>query len=472
MPPEIIAAVGAGFVLILVHALPWMRRTSPALVHSPAKLLAALSAVQVLPHYFVVIIWPEESMIYSLMGAELEGLLTKFALFYSLGMVALLYGIHVGSRGRAEAAQINVTYEPNYYFASFFAFIVYLISMYLIITQNFDFVEFISSAGTQRELESGTGFLYILKTPASYLAILFIAIQHARTGKPKFWILIGYVILIVLIEATLGSRRTPIQLIIFAIVAVHMVRPDRALFSTSNILLGLVCATIFVVLLNFRYQAMGMMNPGTITSYIVNFSYNDIYMFVIHHFSYNDFWYGKVFLDFTYRFTGGIQNLGPPPIDEGVYIYNLFLGQPVEPPLPTELMAANSWPPRTFGNGFMNFGLPGVVVFSFIQGWMIGLAFKFMLRTNRHPIFLFFFLLLVFSFQVSNLKIAELGSVLVGLTLIFGPLYLAERRSVRAANSSRIASRWPHGVGPLPASSEPHSRDSSHLAPSAFEKDS
>ena len=163
--------------------------------------------------------------------------------------------------------------------------------------------------------------------------------------------------------------------------------------------------------------------------------------------------------------------MGPPPIDEGVYIYNLFLGRPVEPPLPTILMAANSWPPRTFGNGYMNFGLAGVVIFSFIQGWITGVAFKFMVRSNRHPIFLFLFLLIVFSFQVSNLKIAELATVLVGLTVIFGPLYLIEARSLRQANRSNMGGGWPQRVEPRIARSDPYMRHSSHSPPPALEKE-
>jgi len=245
----------------------------------------------------------------------------------------------------------------------------------------------------------------------------------------------------------------------------------RSLFSLSNVVLGLLCVSIFVILLNFRYESKGMSAPVSIASYIVNFSYNDIYMFIMNHFSYYDYWYGKVFLDFKYRFTGGIQGFGPPPIDEGVYIYNLFLGRPVEPPIPTDMMAANSWPPRTFGNGYMNFGFPGVIAFSFIQGWLTGLAYRWMVKTGRHPIFLFVYLLMVFSFQVSNLKIAELGTVIVGLTLVFGPLYLIERRSLRVAAGLGASRGWPRGAGPLSGRSSLQVGHSSQPASPALEKD-
>lgn len=403
-------------------------------MHNPAKLAAALSGIQVLPHYLVVLIWPSESALYGMMGGRLEPLLAQFGILYSLAVCALLFGIKVGSGARSRERPINMSYEPNYFAASLISLVIYLLSMYVIILNSGGLGTFLSQAGTQSDFQDGLGILGIFKVPAAYLAILFMAVQYARTGRPGMLLLIVYILLIVLLESTLGSRRAPIQYIIFAIVAIYMLRPDQKLPALASIFLGGMCIVIFVALLNIRDQSSGFQDSRGVLSYIVNFSYNDIYMFVIYHFSHADLWYGKVFLDFQYRFTGGPMGLAPPSLDEGVYIYNLFLGYPVEPPLPIDLMAANSWPPRTFGNGYMNFGIPGVVAFSFIQGYLTGLAYRMMNRSDRHPIFIFLFLLFIFSFQVSNLKLTELIAVSIGLTVIFGPMYLIERNSRRNSN--------------------------------------
>ena len=92
-----------------------------------------------------------------------------------------------------------------------------------------------------------------------------------------------------------------------------------------------------------------------------------------------------------------------------------------------EIMAHNSWPPRTFGNGYMNFGVPGIMVFFLIQGFVTGFAYKLAVRTEYHPVFVFLYLMFIFSFQISNLKLTELALILVGLLAIFGPATLIRR---------------------------------------------
>jgi oligosaccharide repeat unit polymerase len=430
--PDQIGSLLAGIVLVFAHALPWMARNSAPLIHNPAKLAAGLSALHVLPHYLIVLIWPEESLIYEYMRGNLSPALTQFGLLYSVAVVALLAGIKVGVGNLRTIRRFTVDYNPNYYAASLISLFLYLVSMYFIIQQNGGLAEFLRAAGTQGDYQQGLGILNIIKLPSAYLAILFMTVQHVRTGSPKLLWLIGYILFIVLVEATLGSRRTPIQLILFALLSLYMLRPDKKLFSFLSVFVLLLCGVIFIALLNARDQISGV-SDRTALSYITNFSYNDIYMFVMQHFSISGLWYGSVFLDFKYRVTDGLNGWPPPSLDEGVYIYNLFIGRAVEPPMPIDLMANNSWPPRTFGNGYMNFGIFGVIGFHIIQGVMTGAAYRFLIRSGGHPVFLFLFLLLVFSFQVSNLKLTELAAAMAGLVFIFGPMYLMERRSQQGA---------------------------------------
>ncbi|WP_168452761.1 Sec-independent protein translocase subunit TatA/TatB [Sphingopyxis microcysteis] len=427
MSASYLAIFGSGFILFLAHALPWFMHDDGNFVRNPAKLAALLSGLQVIPHYFVVTIWPEESMIFPFYGDGLLELLPRFALYYAAGFAFMIWGIRRGMRGIANQSTLTIDYEPNYYLISALMFTLYILAMYLMIDKVGGLNVFIQNFGNQTEFQSGTGIFQIIKLPAVYLSILFLAVQHAKTGKPHLLWIILYILIVIAIESGLGGRRTPIQIILFAIASIYIINPERRLLSFTNVGLFAVCVTIFVVILNIRDSASGYTEERDAFSYFINFSYNDIYIFVIDHFSRNDFWYGKIFLDFQYRFTGGHQGLPPPSLDDGVYIYNLYLGRFAEPPMSLELMAQNSWPPRTFGNGYMNFGFQGILLFFFLQGLVTGWTYKLVVRTGFNPVFVFVYLILIFSFQMSNLKFTEMALILVGLLLIFGPAALINR---------------------------------------------
>lgn len=427
MTTSYLAIIGSGFILFLAHALPWFQRDDGNFIRNPAKLAALLSGLQVIPHYAVVAIWPEESLIYPVYGTGLLNILPKFALYYAFGFSFMLWGIGRGMRGIGKESALKVDFEPNYYFVSALMFALYILAMYLMIDKVGGLGVFIQNFGSQNEFQSGTGVFQIIKLPAVYLSILFLAVQHAKTGKPHLLWVILYILVVIAIESGLGGRRTPIQIILFAMASIYIINPNRRLLSVTNFGLIAVCAMIFVVMLNIRDSASGVVEQRGALSYFINFSYNDIYLFVLDHFSRNDFWYGKIFLDFKYRFTGSYQGLPPPSLDDGVYIYNLYLGRFAEPPMSLELLAHNSWPPRTFGNGYMNFGVPGILAFFFLQGYLTGWVYKLAVRTGFNPVFVFVYLIFIFSFQISNLKFTEMALILVGLALIFGPAALINR---------------------------------------------
>lgn len=434
MSPYEISAVFVGFILIAVHAAAWITDKGIRLQDSPSKLAMLLSAVLTIPHYFIVCFKPEESMIYSQYGDGIIDMLPGFGILYSIAILAMIFGISVSVNRKSGPIAFFSKLEINYYVAAGLCFIMYIVGMYLIFQKSGGFFSQSDAFRYNSELQEGTGIFNIIKVPAAYLSILLISYKYAKTGKPNILFLILFVLLLSGIELTLGSRRGPIQMILFSIVCIVMVKPDARWISLSNVLLALFISFIFTYILILRESSYNNTAEYSIFSFLVNFSYNDIYIFVMDHFSKNDLWYGKVFLDFQYRIFPLSQTLPPPSLDEGVYVYNLFLGYPVQPPLPVDLMAHNSWPPRTFGNGFMNFGVLGVMVFFFVQGLITGKCFTLARRSGFHPVPLFIYLLVIFSFQISNLKLTEMMIVMVGLFIMCAPIYfIAKLINTRSA---------------------------------------
>src|SRR5687767_6821340 len=126
-----------------------MARNSAPLIRNPAKLAAGVSALHLFPHYLIVLIWPEKSLIYGLMRGNLNPLLTQFGVLYALGMLALFIGIKVGVGNIANLKILKVDYNPNYYIASIISFLLYLGTMYLIVQNNGGLAEFLTQAGTR-----------------------------------------------------------------------------------------------------------------------------------------------------------------------------------------------------------------------------------------------------------------------------------------------------------------------------------
>lgn len=409
------------------------------IANSPAKLFFIISAGHVIPHLIIISLEPERSIIYNLVGEDINTLLVKFSIYYSFGIIFLYSGINIGLKVKFQNKKkpSSNIFEKKYLILSFLLFITYVATLFLLFNKIGGISHYFNNFAAAREDLNFDNFAYsLVKTPAAYLAIFFFLLKHAKTGKPSLYSFYAFLFLIVLLESMLGGRRTPIQFILFSLVALSIVKNDYKLVSAKNIPLIGLAIFIFVSLLYLRVffsAGEGVENATNngdldLTQYILNFSYNDIYLFVIYHFSSHDLWYGSVFLDILYKIFPFFSPVTPPPsLDEGVYIYNLYNGFNVYPPVSLENMLHNSWPPRTFGNGYMNFGLLGVLIFFWIHGFTIGTAYKFSKSRLFSPISLFLYLIMVFSFQVANLKIAELIIIGSGLILMYIPIYTLNR---------------------------------------------
>ncbi len=232
-----------------------------------------------------------------------------------------------------------------------------------------------------------------------------------------------------MIEMLFGGRRNPIQFLLFGLIGLLMVDKNRQLFSPSSIVITLLSISIFIGLYSFRALHVSQSEVDIdILTYVLNISYNDIYIFIISHFSNNDFWYGSIYLDIFYKIFSYFNGSTGPSLDEGLYIYNIYRGNFIEPPMILEQIYQNSFPPRTFGNGYINFGIAGVLIFFSIKGTLTGLAYKIMTKSNYNPIFMYIYLIMIFSFQLSNLKLFEFMTICSALILLSIPLRLIKKR--------------------------------------------
>lgn len=437
-PLNWVETLGSFAILVFAHLLPFIYERGKSLFLQPQKLSAIISGVITLPHIIIVILAPDSSELYSSMGLRMMDYIPYFCLTYALGMVALYSGIYA-TKTNNNASQVSIKSIDTTGFMGtiIFLIIAYFLSFYFIIDSAGGITAFMLNFANRAELLAGTGVYYIIKVPASYLAIMLLVTLHCLKGRPNIIVVALVILMMMSIESILGGRRTPIQFLIFAFITYAIMNEKSKLFTPSSVMIAAVTAAIFYGLLALRYK----LNPTadesqlSLLRVLVNASYNDIYIFILDYFDTAPLWHGAAFFDFMYRVVPMPGNAPPPSLDEGVYVYNLFLGRAVYPPMSLDYMYHNSWPANTYGNGYLNFGLPGIILFFFIKGAITGLAHRMCINTNLSVFFVFIYLFIVFAFQVSNQRITELLVILVGSSVIY--IISSIIRGIDAATSAR-----------------------------------
>lgn len=422
---NILALIG----LAIIHALPWLTMPKKPFLESPAKLTTILGAIQILPQFAILTFSPERSMVFGQHTPDFGSLLFSFAILYSLGMLAFYAGLGAGKAParmfQPRVRQSRKIRRPLTIIA--LLLIAYLALMYQIFQSTGGLANYLANIGARASLLAGSGIFFLFSSPASYMIIFLAILSYAQSRRPTLPILLFLVIFLVGVESLLGGRRQPVQMLIFAALAFAYFLPGYKLYSGRNLMLGIFAVVIFVGLLIVRLEKGESVDA---TEIILNLSHIDPYLFVLQHFGSHELWYGRSFLDLVQRLIPIYNLAAPSPIDEGVYIYNLFLGRPVSPPTPMEAMSWNSWPAGTFGNGYMNFGTAGVIGFFFIRGLLISVAYNISRKAGHRPAWLLIYLWMAFGFQVSNLKIAQLLMLLVGLATILPSVSFVNRVTI------------------------------------------
>jgi hypothetical protein len=144
---------------------------------------------------------------------------------------------------------------------------------------------------------------------------------------------------------------------------------------------------------------------------------------IVSYFTPERLWWGRSYLDLPAAPIPRALLPDKPPVDDGVYVTALALGNEVRPSLPARQLPATSWPP---GNWilYMNFGVPGYLLGMFLTGVVIGVAYRYMRRCDFSP-----FSIYLYGYSVmggvafSNYNLVQLMVTVAMAVLVFAPLF-------------------------------------------------
>ena len=426
-------------LLILVHLASWVLDGNRRIQHSPVKLTTLLSGLNVIPHYLICTIDPENSFLYASLGTSYVNYFINFGILYSIAFLLHTFFLINASKLAIPFAS-KLPLKDNYPYGKIvlFCFVSYVAIVLVYFSSMGGLFNYLSNFIQRDEMRAGMGILDMFRFPFAYLTIMFLVASYKDKPNSSLKLLLLIIISMALIEALFGGRRNPIQFLIFGYLGFLIIDRNQRIRPMSNLIVASIIVTIFVGLYYFRslitLQAASPFAESTdipVLTYLLNLSYNDIYIFVMSHFSSSNFWFGTIYADIALKISSYLTGSEGPSPDEGLYIYNLYLGYLVEPPMQMDQMAHNSWPPRTFGNGYLNFGILGVLIFFSIKGALVGLAYKVLTVSKNNPIFMYIYFYMIFSFQLSNLKIFEFITMVIALLIIQIPLRLLSQRKVK-----------------------------------------
>jgi oligosaccharide repeat unit polymerase len=157
----------------------------------------------------------------------------------------------------------------------------------------------------------------------------------------------------------------------------------------------------------------------------------DIQIFIIDHFNRNNFWYGRSFKNLLYGLIPHKYYPDKPAIDDGAYINTLAMGSNVSPNTPSHRLSNfSSWPPRTVGAWYANFGIVGVILAAFIMG-NIYMLFYGKIKTNNR------FYILLYPIVLLNLHLSILGIINMCLLVISMSILVVVSKIIASMKNNR-----------------------------------
>lgn len=420
-------------IFLFVHSLPWFLDERRRSVFSPGKLSSLISLLTTLPYLIILNFAPEKSPLFSYMGNEFEESLFRFSLFYSLGYLFFVAGLY--SKSSRWLVYIFLRFRSDISRRKIFPvlsvlFIIGAGAWFLRVQYAGGLVFLLENLAQRSNLLAGSGIYALFMDAAIYfsMVVCVYSCKYGAGAKKKLGLVFVFVVFAAMLSV-FGGRKSTLYLLIFALMTWSLcVAPIKRPLRLAMPLLVFV-PVYFVGVLALRNSGADgpYLDGGSdffqsiwdgLSDFFGNLSYVDTYVFILHHFSTSPFWYGAGFPDILLSMVPQFSSVGRPPIDEGVYVRSLLDGFSVFPPTAADSMYPSSWPPESFGAGYMNFGVFGVLIYMFIRGVVVRSAFSAFKKSQADPILLYIYAFILLNFHLTNLRIVQTALMLVGAAMI------------------------------------------------------
>lgn len=371
--------------------------------------------------------------------SNLPTLFAKFVLIFSIGVVGLV----IGMKKNVSTVQIKISGNKEsyglYIGAFYITFFMGLLGYFLFFQSAGGVINFINNIEKRASFTSGSGYVMLLMSLLEVSAYLLIYSFKYKNTKPRFFLLILFVLFVCICQSSLGGRKGTIQFLIFSAIFWNFsVGKIKNIKPKIILILPIILMYIISVPLVRRQNAIeNYLNTPSlladdfieeVSSVTKQVSYVDTYLFIISYFQDNDKWYGISYIDLMFAPIPSNLFLEKPPVDDGMYIRSLAAGMQVKPSLAAKKLYQSSWPPETFGAMYMNFGVLGVFFGMVLLGYIYRKAYVYMIKSNCSFISIIVYGNILLNFHLSNLRIVQTLSTIVFLVFFLSVIFFLNRK--------------------------------------------
>lgn len=355
----------------------------------------------------------------------------KFLALKSLFLVTFsITAFHLqknGSRSQSRGSHRSITASLDLHLSLLMLFLT-LLTFVLLVSNVGGLSYLLLNWSNKTAVLQGTAIYRIANFVFGLLSVGFFINYIAnkkRTGVFLLFWLFLIITAVFLILLSVGERKNPTLLILYSIIAWHyQVAPIRIVAARNFILLifFMVFAALFPELRNEGATKAFFYNPAEIlvastknwSQLFARLSDAETSLFIYSHFDeVRKFWFGATWPDLLTGIIPSSMLSDKPPIDEGVYIYNLAHYQNISPPVPFRELIPVGWPLSRVTGPYVHFGVLGVLIGGLITGWLMGLMSKITFK-SRSPTMLLVYIWSMFTgFGLTNAFIFYFTAILV-----------------------------------------------------------
>ena len=361
----------------------------------------------------------------------------------------MFLGMNIKTRrdNTIPALEINVSFYLRFFYCVLF---ITIITFFLFVINNGGLMAIVANWAISRtDVLSGNIEFYVVHNLSPILAGLSMFL-YAKKQISRFK-MVSVILFVIFANIILKGGRGDAIIIILTVLILYnyIVKKIDYKFLSRQVYLLLLIIPFFIIIpllrnadnneafledpisFVFSENRLGSdQNSGLMGGADLSRAY--IPIFIIDHFNTNNFWYGA---SFFHLLEAPIPRSWYPqkgPVDEGRYITQIVIGGNVAPPISlNELNSSYSWPTRTIGTWYANFGLLGVIISAFLLGKIIAVYYNKM-NVTRNPIWLLLYPSFLMTFQLSNL-------ILTNFLILFS-IVMITYKGVKIFSSVRVSS--------------------------------
>lgn len=418
----------------IITALIYYKKTKN--IFNPATIVSIMYMIKSIPHLWIICnsLNNLDYRVYS--HSSWPGLnisIVRYIILGSISHLALLIGINIHLKFKDKRKGLVFRMEENQYQLEKAGWITFFLGVicFFIVIRNIGGISFLLNNLSKRaHLLKGEGYIFTIMQASITLSVCLstynLKNNKSNAFKGRFLlILVGSLIIL----SCFGGRTPSINLIINIILILNFTNPKFKLISIKNVILCIFIWGYILVMPMLRTEdsiSIYTKNPSLLFSQvskdifeiIEEISIVDENMFVFNQFNSRNYWYGSSYFDLIKAPIPSKIFPNKPPVDDGMYIWNLLIGNDVKPSTPVNQMHNSSWPLNTTGMMYANFGIIGIVIGMVIMGYIYSYTYYLVVRSNKCIFALTLYFYILFRFEISNLYIVQaLSPIIINLII-------------------------------------------------------